>query len=500
MSDSTGSGSPFPSSFFGISGTAFGTALTQLLLAPDIEPGSDPSYQICKTIWLYHPLGQKMVESPINWAQSQQRTITCEGHPDDIVKAFVKEWRRLKIDRTIKNTFATARAYGISSIAVLIDGFPTDKPIPPAKYATETLSFNVFDPLNTAGSLVLNQNPNADNFQKSADVTVAGHTYHRSRVCIVMHEQPVYIAYTTSAFGFVGRSVYQRALYPLKSFVQTMRTDDMISRKAGLIIAKMKAPGSIINRMMQSVAGIKRSLLQAGETDNVLGIDTEEAIESLNLQNIDGAGTFARGNILKNIATAADMPAIMLENETLTEGFGEGTEDNKNIARYIDRIREDMEPLYDFFTEIVQYRAWNEEFFKTMQVKHPKTYGRLQYAQAFSQWQNAFESEWPSLLQEPDSEKVKTDDVRLRAITAVVEALLPAMDPENKARVIEWAQDNINNTEMLFKAAMVLDIEALKDFDPMEAMAGAMPTEGGGDGKPGQPKEPKPPSFNLRAA
>jgi len=33
--------------------------------------------------------------------------------------------------------------------------------------------------------------------------------------------------YTQAAFGFVGRSVYQRPLYPLKSFVQTMITDDL---------------------------------------------------------------------------------------------------------------------------------------------------------------------------------------------------------------------------------------------------------------------------------
>jgi hypothetical protein len=491
----TMSAAPSPQSWAGVTGTGLGTALTSLLLAQDIIPGTAPSYELCKTIWLYHPLGQKMAESPLNWAQSQEREIVVSGHPDRVKQAFLREWKAIKADKIIKNTQAQARVYGIASVVLGIEDYDSNKPMPYEKLAEAPLYFNVLDPLNTSGSLVLDQDTNSSDFQKTTAIATQGKTYHRSRVCIAMHEQPVYIAYTSSAFGFVGRSVYQRALYPLKSFVQTMRTDDMISRKAGLLIAKMQAPGSIISKVMTAVQGFKRSLLQEAETDNVLSIGTDEEITSLNLQNIDGAGGFARGNILKNIATAADMPAIMLENETLTEGFGEGTEDNKNIARYIDRVREDMEPLYEFFTTIVQYRAWNEAFFVEMQKAYPKVYGGMTYAKAFTQWQNAFQSKWPSLLQEPDSEKVKTDDVKLRAIVAVLEVLLPNLDPENKARVIEWAMDNINETDMLFDAILQLDIEAIRDYVPPQP---GMPGEEGGE--PGGAPEPKMPSFGMKAA
>ena len=490
----TTGGSPFPSAMAGVNGTSLGTALTQLLVAPDILPGSQPSYELCKTIWLYHPLGQKMAESPLNWAQSQEREILIPGHPERVQKAFQREWKAMHCDTIIKNTKAQSRVYGIASVVLGIEGIEPSLPIPYDKLATERIYFNVLDPLNTAGSLVLDQNTNSPEFQKTNDVTTQGKTYHRSRVCVVMNEQPVYIAYTGSAFGFVGRSVYQRALYPMKSFVQTMRTDDMVARKVGLLIAKMESPGSIISRVMDTIQGIKRSLLQAGETDNVLSIGITEDVASLNLQNLDGAGTFARGNILKNIATAADMPAIMLENETLTEGFGEGTEDNKNIARYIDRIREDMDPLYVFFTEIVQRRAWNKDFFADMQAAYPKVYGGKSYDTVFRNWQNAFEAKWPSLLQEPDSEKVKTSDTKLRAIVAVVETLMPQMDPENKALLVEWAMENINETEDLFDSVLKLDIQALKEYVPPQP---EMPGEGGGEG---QGAEPKPPSFNLKAA
>jgi hypothetical protein len=501
-----------PPSALSINGAPLGTPLTQLLLADSIEPGAELSYQLCKIILTYHPLGAKIVDAPTNLAQSKEREIKVPGHPDRVAKAFIKEWQAMHTDMIIHEAKRISRAYGLSAVVMGAKGVDSDKAIDPEKYATLELYFNVLDPLNVSGSPLVSQDPNASNFLKVTAITAQAQTYHRSRVCVTMNERPIYIQYTQSAFGFVGRSVYQRALYPLKSFVTSMKTDDMISRKAGLLIAKMEQAGSFIDRTMQSLFGAKRALLKSGETDNVLGIGITEDITSLNLQNIDGAGKFARDNILKNIATAVDFPAKILDNETLVEGFGEGTEDAKQIARFIDRYREELRPLYDFFDLIVQYRAWNPEFFASMQKEFPDHYGRLNYKQAMTVWQNTFEAVWPSLLQEPDSERVKTDDTKLRAIVAVVAALMPFLDPDDQALVIQWAQDNINDTAMLFSAMLNLDIEAIKQFaqdkiDQTEEsrQAGLMGGQGGEDGEAGNggeaaPKPPKPPSFGLKAA
>jgi hypothetical protein len=495
----SGSSGPEPTgAMLTLSTSSMGSALLEMLTADDIVPGSDPSYQLCKTILLYHPLGAKMVEAPITLAQSQKRKIEVAGAPPDVHEAFERQWGAIHADRIIHSGHRLARAYGIASIVVGAVGIPSTEVIPPERYADEELYFNVLDPLNTAGSLILSQDPNSPEFQKTTVITTQGQTYHRSRVCVIMNEEPVYIAFTSSAFGYVGRSVYQRSLFPLKSFIQSMRTDDMITRKAGVLIAKMKSPGSIIDRVMVGIASMKRSLLKQAQTDNVLSIDVEENIETLNMQNIDGAGTFARTNILKNLATAADMPAVLLENETLVSGFGEGSEDAKNIARYIERFREEMHPTYEFLDRIVQHRAWNREFFQRMQQTYPDQYGKMTYEAAMSRWQNDFIASWPSLLIEPESERVKTDDVKLRAIIGVVETFLPNMDPENKARVLDWACDNIADTELLFGVPLVLDTEALAEFGAKQqeqqeqAMQGGMGMGGGGGpggagGGPGGP-------------
>ena len=208
---------------------------------------------------------------------------------------------------------------------------------------------------------------------------VQGAPYHESRTLIMMNEDPLYLSYTQASFGFVGRSVYQRALFPLKSFIQTMITDDMISLKSGVIIAKMKTFGAIVDQVMQMAAGLKRAILQQAQTGNVISVHVDEAIETLNMQNIDGAYGMARKDILENIALSADMPAKILNAETFAEGFGEGSEDAKYVAQYVDRVRITMMRLYSFFDKIVQYRAWNRNFYETIQNLFPETYGSMEY-------------------------------------------------------------------------------------------------------------------------
>lgn len=477
-------------------GTQFSAPLMQLMQCEAIEPGSPPSYELCKIIYEFHPLGAKLAEAPIKIAQSQTRKIAIQKGPEDRVRAqFDKEWSEIRVDEIIFNIVKTSRIYGISSVAMLVDG---EKPGDRVDFKTlwkKNITFSVFDPLNTSGSLVYNQQPNAFDFMKNnGTVTVQGIVYDRSRVFVKLNEEPIYLGWTTSAYGYVGRSVYQRTLYPMKSFLQSMKTDDMVTRKAGVIIAKIKAAGSIINAAMEAFAGFKRNVVKEAETDNVINIDPDESVESINLENVNGSMSESRKNILNNIASGAGMPAVLVNEETFAEGFGEGSEDAKLVATYIEQERKDFKPLYDFFDNIVMYRAWNEEFFASMQKEFPEEYGGKSFLDAFAGWRRSFSPEWPSLIVEPESEQAKKDDIRLKAINSILEILLPISDPINKAALVEWAQDNYNVLKNLFPIPLMLDAEALAEYEPpMPAMAGAGGPETGSQADPGS-KTPKPPA------
>jgi Protein of unknown function (DUF1073) len=477
--------------------STLGTSFMSILRHEDIEPGSDPSYQVCKLIYVYHPLGQKMAEAPIGMAQCMPRDIVVSSGPEErLVKAFKDEWHRLKADDLIFNLMSQSRIYGVATLAVLTEDEETAAPLNIKRLHELPLSFNVYDPLNTAGSLTLNQNPASLDFQHVVSVVVQGKEFHRSRYCVMMNERPIFLQYSQSAYGYVGRSCYQRALFPLKSFIQTLLTDDMVTRKAGVLIAKMKMSSSILDGVMQRFAGMKRQLLKEARTDNVLSIDVDEAVETLNMQNLDGAYGQVRRNILENIAAADDMPAQILNSETFAEGFGEGTEDAKRVARYVERFRAKMQPAYDFMDEIVRRRAWNPVFYAAIQNEFEE-YKDVPYETAYQDWCDAFQATWPSLLIEPESERIKTDEVKLRAVITLVQVLMPALDPPNRARIIQWAQDNFNELKLIFKSPLELDIEALIQHAEEQAEKAETASDKFEEKAEEGPEEPSAPSATI---
>lgn len=450
-------------------GSPNSSQLMQLLESDDITPGSPPSYQTCKTIYAYHPLGAKMVEKPIDMAQSQQREIEIPNSPEDeLIEAFNKEWRKtgsVGADTLIKNVVATSRIYGIASVLAVCPDIPANEPLPLDRLHELDINYNILDPLNTAGSLVLDQDPNNEDFQKPKFLSVGGRDYHPSRAAILMNETPIYIEWTNSAFGFVGRSVYQRALYPLKSYIQSMITDDQVTAKAALLVAKLKQPGSIIDQRTRGFFSFKRNQIKGARTGNVLSVAVDENIESLDMKNVKEAAEFARTNILHNIASAANMPAMLINDETFAEGFGEGSEDAKDVARFIDGLRIDMAPIYRWFDNIVMHRAWNPEFYAALQNKYPDLQG-IDYKTAFYGWKNSFKATWPNLLAEPDSKKVEVDDKIAKAAVAVYEVMVPNLDPENKARLSMWLADVMNDRDLLFSEPLVLDEELIASYQP----------------------------------
>ncbi|MHB8388165.1 MAG: anti-CBASS protein Acb1 family protein [Acidobacteriaceae bacterium] len=448
-------------------GSALTSNLMTILNATEIVPGSQPSYELCKAIYAEHPLGGKMVDVPIALALSQPREITIPVGPETrLIEAFQGVSQKLGgrgAEKLTANVTSSKRIYGISSLVVGARGHNPKKPLPREKLHQLDLYFNVLDPLTTAGSLVLNQDPNSPEFQRPQAVAVGSQVYHPANSIVVMNEDPIYIYYANSAFGFVGRSVYQRALYPLKSFIQTLITDDMVAFKAGVMVAKMISQTSNTNRRVWDMFGFKRSAVKTATTGQVISIAPEESIESINLQMLEKPYQLARDNILKNVASAASMPARLLDQETMVSGFGEGQEDAKNIARYVDGLRHEIDGTFSFLDDIVQRIAWNPDFYADLQKDYPE-YRKVPYETAFHEWRNAFTPQWPNLLVEPESELMLVEDIRFKAVIGLIETLSPILDKKNREELILWVSDEINTREKLFKTQFMIDPESLHEM------------------------------------
>ncbi len=452
--------------------------LMKILEQDAIDPGADIGYEACKTLYSYHPLGARMVDKPLQMAMSQERILEIPGAPEEmLLKAFRKEWKKIGgmgADIIIYRAGQLSYIYGISTLFANIiqkDGSaaPFDQPLDYDTLWKEDLYFNMYDPLVTAGSLVLNQDPLAVDYMHPKQVSVSGQPLSNTKTLVMMHEQPIWIQWSNSAFGFVGRSVYQRAFFPLKSFAVSMLADQMVQDKLGLLVYKSKSPGSIINKAGQIFKRMQRAAIGGARTNNVLSIGETEDLASLNLEHVHQAGEYTRRNILVNIATAAGQPAQFLTQETLAEGFGEGSEDAKQIAQYVDRVRLELSPAYQFMDKIVQHRAWNPVFYDEVQKRFPEQYGKVPYNVAFQEWCDAWEPKWPNLLTEPDSEKSKAAQSRLDAATKIATVILGASVPqETVGAVCDWLAQVANDEKEFYSSPLDIDPEAIAEHEPMQ--------------------------------
>ena len=448
-------------------GIALGNAFQTLLIAQDILPGDTASYELCKLIYLYHPHGSKIVDRPLTLATSKPRTLTvpgAAGDGTDLIEAFEKQWKLDGCNEHLINVGRLARIYGPASIGIIVEGDDPNTPLDFKKLANATMSYSEWDPLNTAGSLVFNQDPNAIDFQKTSGVRVNGVSYDRTRVVVIQHESPLYIAYESAGFGYTGRSAYQRALLPLRQFVQLMMANGMVALKAGVLIAKIEQPSSAVDRIMSGFIGQKRAIVKEAQTGNVISISPTEEITSIDLQNVDDAINAVRKNIIEDMAAGAGMPAKLLLEDTFAVGFGEGTEDSKAIAQYLMTVREWLNPIYDFLDRCTMHRAWNPDFYAALQEKFPEQYGEVPYEVAFADFQNSFHAEWPNLLEETDEQKATSEKVTLEAVTSVFTILNPELPPSEKAKLVDWVMNNLNAKTHLFSSPLELDILAIEDF------------------------------------
>lgn len=463
--------------------------LWDLLVTQDIVPGATPGYQTCKTIYAYHPLGRKMVELPLEKAFSQERQYSFDNPEipiaEELIRRFRKEWKKLGgigANTIIYRIGVLSRIYGVGT---LLCGTRGEDPNSPLDYSTihrQELYFSMLDPLNTAGSLVLQQDPTAPDFLQPQKVWAAGKDLSTTRTAVLIHEQPIWIEWTDSAFGFIGRSVYQRAFYPLKSYLYSMVADNEIQRKLMLLIAKMEQPGSVLDNRTLRFFGLRRQQLKNSSTGNVLSIGREDAIESLDLHNTDTAGTYARNNIIRNVAAASGMPAILLLDERLADGFGEGSEDAKEISIFVDSIRQQLSGIFSYIDKIVMHRAWNRDWYESAVKNQYSDYANIDYEAAFYQWQDSFEAVWPELYRPSENEVLESEEKMVDTTIRVYQAIAPTMDPVNQASLLEWVQGQIQGTKHFCKEDIDFDPEAfvndvIEQREQMAAQAEADPTD-----------------------
>jgi len=398
----------------------------------------------------------------------KRRSYTLEDDPGNrVVTHFEDAWTRMQITQKIKNLHYTVRCYGAAAIGVGDLKNKTEEALDLWKLEESDVYISVFDPLNTAGSMVSNQDPNAPDFQAPNKVTtIQGIAWHPSRTLRLYNGSPIYLSFQNSTFGYTGRSVFQRVLFPMQSYLKTMPVNDMVAEKAGLLIVKQVQNSSTVSGIMGFAGKKKREMVKNAITGNVMQIGASDSVESLNLQNVDDALKGARENIIADIAAGSDIPALLIKDEAFAVGFADGTEDAKSVAQYIEGVRQTIDSSIEFFEKIVQHVGWNEDFYTAMAVEYPEYIAGRSYKEMFYIWQRDFVSDWAPLLEETNKDKQEGESKLVDQVTKLFTAITARIDPENYAIAVQWMADIANSLDSTKNTPLLIDFDALAAYVP----------------------------------
>ena len=251
----------------------------------------------------------------------------------------------------------------------------------------------------------------------------------------------------------------------MKSYIGTMTANDMVSQKAGVLVAKTAQNGSVLSGIMAAATKVKREIIKIARNGGVISIGDKDEVESLNLQNIDGALNASRDNIISDIASGSDVPSILIKEEAFSKGWGEGSEDSKAVSQYIDGVRQQIEPVMDYFEKLVQYIAWSEDFFNSLKNDFPDIITD-DYQKTFFMWRREFTAKWQELVEESPDKRRESDSKVIQQATALYTALSQNLDPENRATAADWLTSIVNATQTYGDVPLIIDKEALANYIP----------------------------------
>ncbi|CAI3957934.1 DUF1073 domain [Commensalibacter communis] len=429
------------------------------------------SYELCKILYVYHPLGKRLIEIPVNLSLNKKRIIKLQNdYSAELIDQFEKKWQELKITQNIKRLAITSRLYGIGALFLKIKGIK-DTELLDKNQKLENYEIHpvVYDAMNIAGTASNNHNIDSIDFLQLSEIVRGGEALAKDRSCILSNGDPIYIEYIESAYGYGGRSIFQNCFDLMYSYLSIIHADNAVAKKVATLIIKLNQVGSA-NRVQEGASAQKRQMLATAGNGDVVSMAVGEEAETLSMMNVDQALDTARRHIIEDIANAVDLPVILLNGQKFSGGFGEGTEDAKNIAQHVDAIREWLEPVFNFCDDFVMDLAWNFDFIDALNNENSQFYDKTllpeekqkKYNIFIQELKATFSYEFPSFLTETQSQIIESDNKKLMSIMEVFKNTYPLVDVDTKVKLICWVLDSVNELKG------ISDIKI--DYDPEKIM------------------------------
>lgn len=413
----------------------------------------DLTYQECKSIYRYWPLGKRIASQLPNFAMSAPREIIVKDAPVDVIEQFNKTADSVNLDKQIRKCSIYARIYGLAAMYIACENVNADKNLTQKDVISNRIAFNILDPLNIS-SVNVDQDASSMFYQKVKHITINGNINVGSRrATVVFNDIPLYLKFNPSTFSFSGASVYQNMTGLIKSWNRAIISLERMSTKAGSIIVKGKDRSHTSGVSMGAISK-NLSLIRDMQNDGIANIGEGE-VEFFQLTGMQDIDTLVNSLNTALMMALSDTPSAILLDKNLSNGFNDGSEDMKAIIMAVDNFRKlVLSPLYDFADPFVMYKAWDDEFVERIKEEYPSDYRGMSNVEIVQSWVEGFSFEWGNLYPEPEKDKIETNSAKLDLLAKAKELGANLKD----------VQEELNSLD-IFGNDMELSEQNIEDFD-----------------------------------
>lgn len=374
----------------------------------------DLTYEECRDIYRYWPLGKRVASALPDFAMSVSREFFVKDAPEEVNAKLQETANDMEIDQIVKKAALYARIYGLSSLFATQEGNKdASSPITYKDVQENDIVFNILDPLSMGGSIQIDNDPLSPTFSKPIDIKIRGKSVHTQRIEILYNDIPLYYKFNPSSFSFSGPSIYQNMTLLIRSWNRGIIALQRLATKAAAMVKTTKESTNVTG-FSQTAAAKNLELIRSMENDGIASLRSGDTIEFFNLTGVQEVDTIIQQLNTGLMMALSDTPSGILLDKNLSVGLNDGTEDMKAILMAVDNFRLRMlKPLYLFVDKFLCYKAFDSDFIQEMIKEYPDLYRGKKENEVLTTWCQNYSFEWGELYPQSDGEKAETEGKRL---------------------------------------------------------------------------------------
>ena len=372
---------------------------------------TDLSYEECRDIYRFWPLGKRVASALPNFAMSAGRKFIIKNAPPEVIDKIEKTAIDMNIEAIVNNACIYARIYGIAFIYIANKDTP-DKPFL-YKDILEPHSFNILDPLAMGGSIRIDIDPTSPFFNKPVDYRIKGNLVHSQRIFYCTNDIPLYYKWNPSSYSWSGPSIYQNMTLLIRSWNRSIIAIQRMATKAASIIVKRK---DISYDTGVSLKAIEHNLnmIRNMENDGIASVRTGEEIEFFQLTGIAEIDVIINKLHSALMMALNDTPSGILLDKNLAQSMSDGDNDMKAIIIAVDKFRKDtLTPIYNFLDKFLLYKAFDADFIKDIIKKYPDLYAKMGVNLIRENWISNYTFEYNNIYPLSENEMADTQSKQL---------------------------------------------------------------------------------------